>query len=75
MTAYNITELVKSAIKKAPLPANYDDLDEASKARLERQAEAEGTTPHKLYEVIRAQAAADAAEEFDPQAIAKKARR
>ena len=75
MAEYNIADLVKTAIEKSPLPARYDDLDEQNKRRLERQAEAEGTTPQRLYEVIKAQAAADAADGFDAQAIAKSVRR
>lgn len=75
MANYNITDLVKNAIKDEPLPANYRDLDETTKRRLSREAEAKGTSPEALYEAIKAQASMDAADDFDPAAIAKAARR
>jgi hypothetical protein len=75
MTSYNITDLVKDVMKSSPLPEKFDDLNEQTKARLRRQAEAEGTTAEKLYEVIKLQAAQDAADDFDPAAIAKAVRR
>lgn len=78
MASYNITDLVKNAQKKAPLPRNFNDLDEQTKRVLRRKADAQGITVENLYAGILAQAEQDAAEEgngFDPAAIAKAARR
>lgn len=75
MASFNITEIVKAAIKKAPLPESFNDLDAQSKRNLQREADAKGITVAALYSAIRAQAAADAADDFDPGAIAKSARR
>ncbi|KUM37703.1 hypothetical protein [Arthrobacter sp. EPSL27] len=74
-SSYNITDIVKTAQKSAPLPASYAELDEQTKRRIEREAEAKGTTPEALYAAIRAQAEHDAASDFDPGAIAAAARR
>lgn len=75
LSYYNITDIVKTAQKSAPLPANYNDLDQQNKRRIEREAQAKGTTPEALYAAIRAQAERDAADGFDAVAIAKAARR
>jgi hypothetical protein len=75
MADYNISDLVKTAQKDAPLPASYAELDAQSKRKIEREAEAKGITPEALYSAIKAQADKDAAEEFDPGAIAAAARR
>lgn len=75
MANYNLSELVKTAQKDAPLPASYAELDAASKRRIEREAEAKGLTPEAVYAAIKAQAEKDAAEDFDPQSIADAARR
>lgn len=72
---YNIAGLVKTAQKDAPLPASFAELDEASKRRITREAEAKGITPEAMYAAIRAQAEQDAADDFDPVAIAQAARR
>lgn len=78
MQTYNITELVNSVLRKSKLPDKFDDLDESTKKRLRREAEADGTTPEAIYEVIKAQRAQDLASGdgngFDPDAIAKAAR-
>ncbi|WP_346960755.1 hypothetical protein [uncultured Arthrobacter sp.] len=75
MASYNITDLVKTAQKDAPLPATFAELDEQTQRRLRREAEAKGITPEALYAAIRAQAEQDAATDVDPEAIAKAARR
>ncbi|WP_164198909.1 hypothetical protein [[Micrococcus luteus] ATCC 49442] len=75
MSSYNIADLVKNVLKTSKLPAKYEDLDEQTKRRLQRQADAEGTTPHALYEVIKMQREKDLREDsFDPDAIARAAR-
>lgn len=75
MPRYNITNLVKNAIKNEPLPENYRELDQTTKRRLQREADAQGITPENLYDAIRAQASRDSGDDFDPVAIAKAARR
>jgi hypothetical protein len=75
MAEYSITDLVRNVQKKAPLPANFNDLDEQTKRRLQREADKQDTTPEKLYAAIRAQAEHEANDDFDPGAIAAAARR
>lgn len=75
MAEYNIADLVKTVQKDTPLPSSYADPDAQSKRRIEREAESKGVTPEALYSGIKAQAAKDADDDFDPGAIAKAARR
>ena len=75
MANYNLAELVKTAQKDAPLPATYAELDAQSKRKIDREAEAKGLTPEAVYAAIKAQAEKDAADEFDPGAIAAATRR
>ncbi|MDD7834995.1 hypothetical protein [Paenarthrobacter sp. AB444] len=76
MERYNITEIVKAAKRRTKLPENFDDLDETTKERIRRQAQADEMTPEALYEVIKARRARDLdpnGNGFDPDAIAKAA--
>lgn len=76
MERYNITEIVNAAKRKTKLPENFNDLDEKTKERIRRQAQADDVAPEALYEVIKAQRARDLnpnGNGFDPDAIAKAA--
>ncbi|MFE4078266.1 hypothetical protein [Paenarthrobacter sp. YIM B13468] len=76
MERYNITEIVKAAKRRTKLPENFNDLDEMTKERIRRQAQADDMTPEALYEVIKTQRASDLnphGNGFDPDAIAKAA--
>lgn len=72
---YNVADLVKTAQRDAPLPENFHELDEQSKRRITREAETKGITPEAMYAAIRAQVQRDAADDFDPGAIAAATRR
>ena len=79
MRTNNIESLVADAVKASPLPERFEDLDAESRGLLTRQAAEQEPpiTPEQLYAVIRAtveKEAADAAA-FDPDAVAKAARR
>lgn len=81
MTAYNIvSEIVSKVIRNSPdLPADYRDADASTRSRVERMAEEQGTTPARVWEVIRAQHTKDKSdangEGFNPEEIAKASRR
>jgi phage gp29-like protein len=82
---YNIvSSIVSKVLANSPdLPSDYRDADLATQRRVEREAEAQGTTPARIWQVLRAQHSADIKQAadavngtgFDPGAIAKSARR
>lgn len=81
MPNFNIvSEIVSNVLANSPdLPASYRDADASTRSRVERMAEAQKTTPEKLWEVIRAQHSEDkrdaSGDGFNAETIAKAARR
>jgi DNA-binding LacI/PurR family transcriptional regulator len=81
MPSYSIVSaLVSKVLANSPeLPADYRDADAATRRKVENMAEAQGSTPARIWEVIRAQHSEDIrnaqGQGFDAEAIAKAARR
>ena len=67
------SETARRVQAEVPLPETVDDLDAASRRRIEREAAAAGLLPEVYYRRLRAEREAEAA--FDPDAVAKAARR
>lgn len=83
MTSYNIVREIVSKVlaNSRELPEDYRDADETTRRRVERMAEEQGTTAAEVWHIVRAQHAQDIASAregntgFDPEAIARAARR
>lgn len=81
MPSYSIVgEVVSNVLANSPdLPADYRDADKQTQRRVERMAEVQGTTPARIWEVIRAQHGEDKREAqgegFNAAAVAAAARR
>lgn len=73
-----VSKIVHDVSQDTDLPEHWQDLDALTKARLERMAQEQNSSPATLWAAVRAQheqARRDAADGFDPGAIARAARR